>query len=60
MYDGSVRALHKEISRRESSNPDFPTIGVDAVFSSSDPSHEFDGAWDLLMMPADGTALGPF
>jgi prepilin-type N-terminal cleavage/methylation domain-containing protein len=60
LYDGSVRSLHKDISRRESSNPDFPTIGVDAEFISSDPSHEFDGVWDLLMMPADGTPLGSF
>lgn len=58
MFDGSVKALQKDISRRETSNPDFPTIGVDAVFSTNDPSHEFDGVWDRLMMPTDGTVVG--
>jgi prepilin-type N-terminal cleavage/methylation domain-containing protein len=60
MFDGSVKALHKDISRRETSNPDFPTFGVDATFASSDPSFEYDGVWDRLMMPTDGTPLGNY
>jgi hypothetical protein len=60
LYDGSVKAIQKDITRRETSNPDAPTIGVDAVFSSSDPSHQFDGVWDLLLMPADGASLGSY
>lgn len=60
MFDGSVKGLSKEISRRETSNPDFPAMGVDAVFASADPSFEFDGAWDKLMMPTDGQSLGTY
>jgi prepilin-type N-terminal cleavage/methylation domain-containing protein len=60
MFDGSVRSMQKNLTRRETSDPDFPTIGVDAVFSTSDPSTEFDGVWDRLMMPVDGEPIGSF
>ncbi len=60
LFDGSVKALQKEISRREISDPDFPTIGVDAAFATNDPSYQFDGVWDRLMMPADGEPLQSF
>jgi len=58
--DGSVRALKGDISRREISNPDFPTVGIDAEFSTDNPSHEFDGTWDRLMMPEDGEPIASF
>lgn len=57
LFDGSVRSLNKEISRRETSDPDFPTVGVDAVFSTADPNHEHDGVWDRMMIPVDGQTL---
>lgn len=60
MFDGSVKSLSKDLSRRETSNPDFPTLGVDATFASSDPSFEFDGVWDRLMMPTDGSPVGSY
>jgi prepilin-type N-terminal cleavage/methylation domain-containing protein len=60
LFDGSVKALQKEITRRETSDPDFPTVGVDAEFSSNDPDIAWDGVWDRLMMPADGQPLGTF
>lgn len=60
MFDGSVKGIAKEISRRETSNPDQPVVGVDATFISSDPSFDYDGTWDKLMMPTDGQALGSY
>ena len=60
MFDGSVKSLHKDITRRETSNPDFPTLGVDAVFASSSSSHDLDGVWDRLMMPTDGAVVGSY
>jgi prepilin-type N-terminal cleavage/methylation domain-containing protein len=57
LMDGSVRSLQKDISRRESSNPDYPQVGVDAEFTSNDRSKDFDGVWDRLMMPADGAVV---
>jgi hypothetical protein len=60
MFDGSVKSLHKDVSRRETSNPDFPTLGVDAVFATNDPSNEFDGVWDRLMMATDGAVIGAY
>ncbi|QDU26121.1 hypothetical protein ETAA8_11950 [Anatilimnocola aggregata] len=60
LFDGSVKSIQKEISRRETSDPDFPTVGVDAAFTTNDPSTEFDGTWDRLMMPSDAQPLGSF
>ncbi|QDU26119.1 hypothetical protein ETAA8_11930 [Anatilimnocola aggregata] len=60
LFDGSVRSIQSTISRRETSDPDFPQMGVDAAFSTNDPSTEFDGTWDRLMMPDDAQPLGTF
>ncbi|WP_254513795.1 DUF1559 family PulG-like putative transporter [Anatilimnocola floriformis] len=60
MFDGSVKSLHKELTRRETSNPDFPALGVDATFASNNPSADFDGVWDRLMIPTDGAVLGNY
>ena len=51
--DGSVRSLGKELSRRETSDPDQPQWGVDPIIGGGD-----DGVWDKLMLPEDGQSIG--
>jgi prepilin-type N-terminal cleavage/methylation domain-containing protein len=53
--DGSVRSLGKELSKRETSDPDAPEWGVDPTIGGGD-----DGVWDRLMLPDDGQAVGEF
>jgi prepilin-type N-terminal cleavage/methylation domain-containing protein len=51
--DGSVRSLGKELSKRETSDPDAPEWGIDPIIGSGQ-----DGVWDKLMLPEDGQVLG--
>lgn len=51
--DGSVRSLGRQLSRRETSDPDQPAWGVDPVIGPG-PS----GVWDRLLLPEDGKPVG--
>jgi prepilin-type N-terminal cleavage/methylation domain-containing protein len=53
--DGSVRSLGKELSKRETSDPDAPEWGVDPAIGGGE-----DGVWDKLMLPEDGQAVAEF
>jgi prepilin-type N-terminal cleavage/methylation domain-containing protein/prepilin-type processing-associated H-X9-DG protein len=52
MADGSVHTLSREISRKETTDPDVEgtQMGVDAVMGKT------NGVWDQLLLPADGSA----
>ncbi len=50
LADGSTRTISSSISRRETSDPDRPQIGVNAVMGTDDQ------VWDHLLLPADGAA----
>jgi prepilin-type N-terminal cleavage/methylation domain-containing protein/prepilin-type processing-associated H-X9-DG protein len=52
MADGSVHSLSREISRKETTDPDTDgtLMGVDAVMGKT------NGVWDQLLLPADGAS----
>jgi prepilin-type N-terminal cleavage/methylation domain-containing protein len=54
LADGSVRSLHKGLTRREESNPDDPGWGIDPTIGSE------TGVWDRLMLPDDGEPVSDF
>jgi prepilin-type N-terminal cleavage/methylation domain-containing protein len=53
LADGSVRTIHREISRKETSNPDAPEWGVDPIMGDGEL-----GVWDRLLIPVDGQPIG--